>query len=270
MNKIITSNLKIFFVFTLLFSTLVSPINVLAYSDTTTEIYVHEGKVTRGEADHGAHLYVYSEFNRRYYKVSMEVDLPSSRYIDLADDTRAAYISLGVSGGKDKAVDFGLRNIGNGWHPYRYDISRKSFFAYEHIKYSGTVDMSLETSIRNGQTVITLTVDNDTYEYIPRRSTFDEYKGLVDNEFYRFVSLVNKGSYDDHDDGSELRDVELSDIKIYKVYTDDGYPDTTRNPRKYAWGINASTVDRAWEVYPDYIDVDPGTYTETVDIRHNH
>lgn len=269
--KKITTNLTAIFAFVLAFALMfMNTINASA-SQTTTDIYVHEGSRTVGDANEGAHLYVLSDMNRRYYKVSMKVELPRSREIDLAGETRAAYISLGVKG--NGAVDFGLKNTGDGWYPYRYDISRgePGWWDDKDVTYSGTVDMSLETYVSSsGRAVLCLRIDNDFFEYVPTKSsTFVEWHELIDNQFYRFVSLVNKeGVDDDHNDGSKLLDVDISDILIHKVYTDeDGYPEA-KKPRELAWGIDASTVDEAWEVYPNYIDVDTGTYSELVEIRH--
>lgn len=239
--------------FFVLLLTFMTPLSSLAAETTDIEVLV--GSVRSGEANKGAHYYAFSKYDRLYNKVSMEAFVPMNapNYIELYGK-RAAYISLGVKG--NGAVDFGLTNVGDGWYPYCYDVNRDKFMTWPDHKLYGYINvlMELETSInRHGQTDITLTLNGKEFKYTPPNSTFTEWRGLVDNQFYRFVSLVNKeGVPDDHDDGTLLSGVDIYECKIYQYeQTSNSYP--VGNPVEKGWALRDSSIDKAWKVYPDHI-----------------
>lgn len=274
-EKIMKKMIAIMVVFALLFTL---PVSVYADGQFTDYLALVGNVSGDGvENDTGSHYYAFSPFNRTYNKISASVNLPSDAHVDLtgSNGSRAAYISFGIKG--NHAIDFGLtKTTSHDWHVYAYNTSTRVFKRVSSKTYSGTVTMSLESQVKsNGQTEVILRVGNDVYKAsdlgVINNASFSEWRGLADNSFYRFVSLVNvNASNQNIEDGTMLRGVGFRDLTIYKARTNSSqYP--TGSVRQYEWAFDSNNghIDRAWTVYPDKIGIHPGSgASEYINIKH--
>lgn len=245
----------------------------------SSDVYVIKGSGSGAETNKGSYYYTESQFDRRYSKVSATVVIPSSQHqiLDGTDGKRAAYISFGVKG--NDSIDFGLTKSTesselNNWHVYAYNIDTGEFVRWTNFTYTGTQVMTLETSIgSDGQTDVKLTIGNDTFDADDKNllssSSFDEWRGLSDNAFYRFVSLVPVNSSNQNIyDGTMHRGVGFQNLSIYKENVDsNNYP--YGSPINLSWGYNDTTIQNAFEVYPDQVGVHEGVNdSEYINIKH--
>lgn len=254
--------------------------NAITTFATPENVKVIKGSGNWAEVEEaaGGHYYAFSGFDRRYSKISATIQIPGPEHLILegSHGKRAAYISFGVKG--NHGIDFGLtRATGsdeyNNWHVYAYNTVTGKFARWTDYTYTGSEVMTLETTIgADGQTDVVLTVGNDRFNADDKGlltdDSFIEWRGLSDNLFYRFVSLVDVSGSESIYDGTMLRGVGLQNLSIYKQNVNsNGYP--YGSPIKKSWGYKASTILNAYEVYPEQIGVHKGSFSsEYINIKH--
>lgn len=269
---------KRFIMITALFAVFLLLSNTTSTFANSQYVEVIKGSGDWAEVDGSAHYYAFSQFDRTYSKISATIPIPGPEHqiLEDTDGKRAAYISFGVKG--NHGIDFGLTKSietdeWSNWHVYAYNTHTGKFVRWTDYTYSGTQVMTLETSIgADGQTDVVLTVGNDTFNADDKglltNDSFVEWRGLSDNLFYRFVSLVDVGGTRSIHDGTMLRGVGFQNLSIYKENVNsNSYP--YGSPTKLNWGYKASTIYNAYEVYPEQIGVHEGSYSsEYINIRH--
>lgn len=246
-------------------------------------VLVLKGDGSGAKPEEGAHYYAFSSLWRRYSKISATIVLPGPEHqiLDGTNGKRAAYISFGVRAktGEGDTIDFGLARSTespelNEWHVYACNVTTGQFERWTNYTYTGTQNISLETSIGgDDQTDVVFTVGNDRFDAddrgLLRDSSFVEWQGLTDNQFYRFVSLtpVNSSNTNIYD-GTMHRGVAFKNLAIYRENVDSNN-EPYGTPTKLSWGYLDSTVSDAFEANPDQIGVHEGVYdSEYINIKH--
>lgn len=211
------------------------------------------------ETGAGAHYYAFSTYSSAYQEAMTNISLPTA--FNNANNTRVGYISLGIYGSQH-GIDLGIRNLGDGWRPYYYDVNNV-FKDYEEYTAPSTAKSAIitvnpvsTTSVRmyvkfedaNGNTV-----GNVFDKTIPVSSgNLVTSGGNIICRFYRFASLVPIGT-DNQMDSSYMLNGQFRSCQLYR-----------RSTSSYvSWGITSSTMACAWEVSPERINL---SYSGTVDI----
>lgn len=230
-------------------------------SHAIDQVVVIKGKQLFSEEGKGAYYYVFSGMSTLYSEAFANIKLPTQ--FNNANGTRNGYISLGIYGSKH-GIDLGLRNTGNGWHPYSNDVipGANDFRTYEAYGAPSnatnaiivvkpvnttTVHMYVQFLNSSGNNVGT-PFDQDISV---KSGNLTTSSGVISCRYYRFASLVPR-DYDNQMDSSYMLGGQFTNLKLYN-----------RNTKRYVdWGISTSTVTDAWKVSPERMGL---TYTATSD-----
>lgn len=235
------------------------------------DVYVMKGEAFYPETDNGANLYAFSTHTTDLQCAAGYFEIPTD--IDLADETRVAYVSAGIAG-LTHGIDLGIRNDGGNWHPYYYDGGHM-FVSYDDWLSEAMGFVADESAVRAAFVVSPYSSNQVAYsvEFLDENNlqvgafnsiidvaednlSFIEDQAFV--RFFRFVSLVHlDGAEDDQHDGSYLVDAGFSNLKVERY---DG--------RKHDWGIETEWVEKAWIVSPERIQVYEREDGESVNINH--
>lgn len=210
------------------------------------------------ETGAGAHYYAFSTYSSAYQEAMTNISLPTA--FNNAGNTRVGYISLGIYGSQH-GIDLGIRNLGDGWLPYYYDVNN-AFVDYEDYTAPSTAKSAIITVNPVSTTSVRMYVKFEDANGNTVGNVFDktisvEPGNLVSSggnivcRFYRFASLVPIGS-DNQMDSSYMLNGQFRSCQLYR-----------RSTSSYvSWGIASSTMACAWEVSPERINL---SYSGTVD-----
>lgn len=214
----------------------------------------------------GGYYYVYAPMTTAYQSTYANILLPTG--LDRADGTRNAYISMGIQGSSSHYIDLGICYRGNYWVPYYYE--KGSSFVEEPSTYAAPPEaVSAQITVKPvSTTVVQLYVQwkdtsgnnvGTTYnkQISLAAGTLPTANGKIKCQFYRFASLVPKGS-DDQGDGSYMTG---GVFRYCQLYNGSSY---------VSWGIGASaTVYSCFLVSPSHITLTYSGQNDTFNIRHN-
>ncbi len=235
------------------------------------DIYSLKGDPLYPETNNGANFYAFSTHTTELQCVAGYFEIPTD--LDLADETRVAYVSAGIAG-LTHGIDLGIRNDGGRWHPYYYD-GRHLFVSFDDWLSESLGFVADESAVRAAfavapysDTQVAFSVyflDEDgeevgAFDYVI--TVAEDNLSFIDGQafvrFFRFVSLVHlDGAEDDQHDGSYIVNGGFSNLKVERY---DG--------RRHDWGIETEWVEKAWIVSPERIQVYEREDGESVNINH--
>ncbi len=228
------------------------------------ELVIIKGSAMFHETGKGAHYYAFSSYSTTYQEAFANIKLPTS--FNNANNTRNGYISLGIFG-IAHGIDLGLKNDGNGWYPFSYDVGY-DFVEYNYCRApsnatnaiitvnpvnSTTVRMYVQFLNSNGNNVGTMFEQNISVS----SGNLQNNSGYISCRFYRFASLVPKGS-DNQQDCSNMLGGRFTNLGLYN-----------RNTSSYdTWGISTNRVTNAWKVSPERMSLSYTSHNDTFGIDH--
>lgn len=227
-------------------------------------LVVLKGSCMFHETGVGAYYYAFSGYNNTYQEAFANIKLPTS--FNNASNTRNGYIALGIYGSKH-GIDLGLKNDGNGWYPCSYDVGNtfRDFASYRApstatnaiitVNPVSTTSVHMYVQFKNANGANVGTTFNQT---IPVASNnLVSSGGKIQCRFYRFASLVPKGT-DNQKDSSYMLGGKFSIVKLYN-----------RGTSAYdTWGISTARVQNAWLNSPERISVSYTASSDTFKIDH--
>ena len=230
------------------------PVGVMAQDNYSQTL---QGKVNYIEHGSGGHYYVKTGESSLYMKAHMIVDLSQTK-LNTVNGKRVAYVSFNAA-----HFDIGLRNDGNGWSTYYVDFQTKL-----RAKWTGN-EMLSPSKVSMDVRVYDLGNKYKVKGYFvfygksgkPIKTTIVEYTqsgNYSKVSFDRFVSLVPNYGEKDVVDGSYLKNVKISDTKLFN------------GSKSVKWTIGSTNVAMAWLVQPKNISVTKTATGENSSIAHNY
>jgi len=240
------------------FLLLIFLIKILGKGNIDDVVIIKNNPFYEPEKGVGAHYYAYSPYYEGYTKVTSYIQLPSS----FESGNRNGYISFGVLG-LNGGIDIGIRNTGNGWHPYYYDVRNKNFKVFEeNMAPSNTKIIGIEVEIKSTKQILfSLSYRESNLNIIKLFTKQLEAKHIFENgntfrkRFYRFASLPPEGE-DDQNDGTRMIDGKFTGLSIVK------------NGSVKQWGISEEDIESAWMVSSSRINLTYNKSTDNFSIIH--
>ena len=177
----------------------------------------------------GGHYYAFSPTLNSYTSAYAMITLPTSSNFNNANNTRTAYLALGVYGCTDIAhgIDIGISNQGDGWAPVYYDVGVGSCrFDQNHMAPSTAVYAEISCRVIS-TTVVRMYVafldasGNEvgtvlTTEITTPSGNFMIVNNLPKCKYYRFASLIPNSQPDNVNDGSYMTGVQMNYCQLFK------------------------------------------------------
>lgn len=235
---------------------------VPVFTRAIDSLSVIKGSVSFYETGVGAHYYAFGAKSTTYSEAFANIKLPTSLNVG----ERNAYISLGISGDL-RGVDLGITNTGNGWMPVYYDGYGGTFATYPSYIAPSTATNAIITVTVVDTTTIQMyvkfvdasgnNVGTTFWKQLPiEAGNFSSVGGKVNCQFYRFASLVPRGSTDNQKDSTYMLNGQFTNCQLY-------------NGSSYvSWGIGNNTMVNVWKVSPERISLSYSGTTDTFSIDH--
>ncbi|KAG4092832.1 hypothetical protein H8356DRAFT_1429227 [Neocallimastix lanati (nom. inval.)] len=187
----------------------------------------------------GAHYYAFSPYKAGYTKVTIHAL---------------------------SSIDIGIRNTGNGWHPYYYDVKNDKLEQFpENMAPSGTEKIGIEVEITSTKKIIfSISYRDSNLNIIKSFTTEFKADHIFENSddfrkrFYRFASLVPIGGKDadNQNDETYMRGGQFTGLTIVE------------NGSPKPWGIPEEDIESAWMVSSSRIEFSYDKNTDKFTIYH--
>ena len=201
----------------------------------------------------GGYITFLTPYTYDYYGVSGLIKLTDSLE---TFRLRNAYIVFGVECQKCK-FNIGLINAGDGWKPF-YQIMDESLYMKVYKEYYSEENkyIRLQIEVKEREILVCCIFYNSNKKKLRKLNFEIDISGFLEEgekiRFYRTISLDPLGE-DNRDDKTFLKDVTISDLKIFK---------------NESWGKNSNNINTSFIVHPKNVKFDHSEDEEVYSIIH--